>query len=157
MKRATIFGSIRSCLIVLLVAYIVKQYETANSNMSATVIVGAKFYLLTQTLGLFLPIFSTRFANYFQIYYLILLGDFIWNHYGAKKILIFALYANFIFGVVKNQARDVSDWVSSTSHGYYFYQIYYPYYSIFDDISYDELNHRKNIYYQERLNRLKHE
>lgn len=27
----------------------------------------------------------------------------------------------------------------------------------FDDISYDELNHRKNIYYQERLNRLKHE
>ncbi|RHL39411.1 EpsG family protein [Segatella copri] len=157
MKRATIFGSIRSCLIVLLVACIVKQYETANSNMSATVIVGAKFYLLTQTLGLFLPIFSTRFANYFQIYYLILLGDFIWNHYGAKKILIFALYANFIFGVVKNQARDVSDWVSSTSHGYYFYQRYYPYYSIFDDISYDELNHRKNIYYQERLNRLKHE
>ena len=125
--------------------------------MSATVIVGAKFYLLTQILGLFLPIFSTRFVNYFQIYYLILLGDFIWNHYGAKKILIFALYANFIFGVVKHQARDVSDWVSSTSHGYYFYQRYYPYYSIFDDIPYDELNHRKNIYYQERLNRLKHE
>ena len=67
------------------------------------------------------------------------------------------LYANFIFGVVKHQARDVSDWVSSTSHGYYFYQRYYPYYSIFDDIPYDELNHRKNIYYQERLNRLKHE
>lgn len=57
MKRATIFGSVRSCLIVLLVAYLVKQYETANNCMSATVIVGAKFYLLTQILGLFLPIF----------------------------------------------------------------------------------------------------
>lgn len=155
-ERASMLGNVRAVLIVVLTAYLLKCYESRNDSNLEHVYICSKFYLLTVTLGLFLPVFSVRFANYFQIFYLILLGDFIWNHFEAKKVLVFILYANFIFSVVKNQARDVSDWVSSTSHGYYFYQRYYPYYSIFDDIPYSELSHRKSIYYQERLNSLKH-
>lgn len=153
MERATMLGNLRSVLIVLLFAYLAKFY--ANSKEQENVYIGFKFFLLTNIIGLFLPVFSMRFANYFQVYYLILLGDFLWNHFQAKKIVVYTIYANFIFGIVKNQTRDVSSWVSSTSHGYYFYQRYYPYYSIFDDIPYDDLHHRKNIYYQVRLNSLK--
>lgn len=154
MANATMLGNIRAVLIVCLLAYLLKCYENTRDGKLKNAYVCAKFYLLMHILGLFLPIFTTRFSNYFEIFYIILLGDFIWNHYGAKKILVCALYANFVFSVVKHQTRDVSDWVSSTSHGYYFYQRYYPYYSIFDDIPYGDLSHRKNIYYQERLNNL---
>lgn len=154
MEYASMLGNVRAVFIVGLLAYLLKCYENTTDDKLKQVYICAKFYLLTKVFGLFLPIFSTRFSNYFEIFYLILMGDFIWNHYGAKKILVLALYANFMFSVVKNQARDVSDWVSSTSHGYYFYQLYYPYYSIFDDIPYSELSHRKNIYYQNRLNSL---
>lgn len=154
MERASVLGNARSVLMVLLLAYLVRYYDTSKEMVD--VCICSKFYLLANIIGLFMPIFTSRFANYFQVYYLILLGDFLWNHFQAKKILVYALYVNFIFAAVKHQARDVSSWVSSTSHGYYFYQRYYPYYSIFDDIPYDDLHHRKNIYYQVRLNSLKH-
>lgn len=153
MHRASILGTLRSCLFVVLLTYLIKHYETSDEH--DIVIVGTKFYLLAQVIGLFLPIFSTRFINYFLIYYIILLADFVWNHRGAHKLLVLALYANFLFGIVRQQTKDVSSWVSSTAHDYYFYEIYIPYYTIFEDIPTDVYLHRKAIYYQERLNDLK--
>ena len=153
MHRATLLGSIRSCLFIVILTYFIKYYD--SSDELDAVIVGAKFFLLSQIIGLFLPIFSTRFINYFLVYYIILLGDFVWNHKGAHKLLVFALYANFLFGTVKYYARDVSSWVSSTAHDFYFYERYIPYYSIFEDVPTDVYLHRKAIYFQERLNQMK--
>lgn len=74
MKRATIFGSVRSCLIVLLVAYLVKQYETANNSMSATVIIGAKFLFADTDLRTFSAYFFHSFCK--------LLSDILFNIIG---------------------------------------------------------------------------
>lgn len=156
-KNATMLGNVHAVVNVGLDACLLKCYEEKRGSKLEDVYICSKFFLMTKIIGLFMPIFSGRFANYFSIFNLILLGDFLWNHYGAKKILVLALYGNMVFGVVKNQTKDVSDWVSSTSHGYYFYQIYIPYYSIFEDVPFDVMLHRRNIYYQERLNSLKHE
>ena len=122
-----------------------------NSKISDTYKVGIKMYLLLRTIGFMLPIFSVRLANYLSIYYYIAIVLFWQMNYKRIYFYKILLCMLLVFSFYRTYIKDVSHWVGNTSQKYYFYDIYLPYYSVFEDVPYNVETHRRLIYYQENL------
>lgn len=121
-------GYIRS-VVMLYIMYIINK--RTYCHLSPTVQKGVFLYLMVSSISICMPIFI-RINNYFQIFYLIMVGTFFVKNRDillkttASLLIIFSLYRYYL--------RDVSDWVTTqkVSHQYYFYELFYPYYSVFE-------------------------
>lgn len=149
MEIATIFGWIRGVLNVILLIYMYKKWSR-NICENEKDRVGFTLYVILLMIGLSLHIVETRLANYVKLFYVIALCDFFWYYYRKKKNLyVVTIYSLFVFGIFRYYYRDVSSWVYDKTRTYYFYDAYYPYYSIFEDVPKDVDNKRNAIHMQE--------
>lgn len=150
MERASILGEIRNLISIVLV-FSLAIFRGENGNKMVTV--GLKIFLLLQLLGIPLPIAQTRLSNYVRIFYLLSVVDLIWSGYYYRLILFkLIFFASFTFGLVRYYTRDVTFWVGNVTNRYYFYESYYPYYSIFEDMPTSVYSHRKTIHMQNAIN-----
>lgn len=149
-KVASILGYIHVIVNIILISIIIKSNLIRDNNR---LLPALNFYLCCVILGFGMPIFSTRVSHFFVIYYLCALSTFIlYYKKGAIKALVVAVW---LFGVVRWYSLDVTSWVQSNSanvgNRYYFYEIFYPYYSIWEEPDQTVLTRRKEIANQEML------
>lgn len=151
MERGSILGEIRNLIGIVLV-FSLAIFRGENGNKMVTI--GLKIFLLLQLLGIPLPIAQTRLSNYVRIFYILSIVDLIWSEY-YRRLVFFKLifFASFTFGLVRYYTRDVTFWVGDVTSRYYFYESYYPYYSIFEDIPNSVYSHRKTIHIQNAIHR----
>lgn len=145
MENATIFGTIKSYLAVFLYYYI---FIRVRDRCSSYVQKGFSLFMLLSCLGLLMPIFGTRICNYVRIFSFIVFADFLclYKRVIAQKILIVLLMFNFY----RYYFNDVTDWVGWKAGGskYYFYELFYPYTSIFEEPDQYVINRRIMIFDQ---------
>lgn len=145
MENATIFGTIRSYLVVLLNYYIFKKLRNGQSSFVQK---GFSIYILLSCLGLLMPVISTRMRNYFSIYSYILYAEYLimYRREICQKLLILLLMFNFY----RYYFNNVTDWVGrdAESGNYYFYELFYPYSSILEEPDPNAVLRRTQIYDQ---------
>ena len=145
MENATIFGTIRSFLVIFLNIFILNKIHNTQTSLANK---GFAIYILLSCFGLAMPIISTRIRNYVTIFSLICYAQFLVEYKKeiAQKILILLLMFNFY----RYYFLNVSDWVGRDAEigKYYFYELFYPYTSIFEDPDPNVVTRRNAIYNQ---------
>lgn len=150
-ENASIWGSLRSCLMVF-IYYIILKYE--ERRQSTLVIKGYKIFIIFSIWGILLPVISVRMSNYVKLFSYIVFADYIWYYKRQlmQKVLICALFLSFF----RYYFKDVTDWVETGgSERYYFYECFYPYSSIFEDPDQEAVERRTKIYDQEEIRKYK--
>lgn len=151
MEIGSILGIIRSIIFVLLYYYLLKIEEGRLSKMTEY---GLKIFLILRIFGIAMPIFSSRLCNFFTIFFYIAIADAIVENFNRRRIVSYVFIMMLSFSTYRYYFNDVTKWVTSstTSTRYHFYELFYPYYSIFDDPDPEIISRRKAIYHQEELN-----
>ena len=148
----SILGMVRTLINVFLV-YMISN--TSIVKCDKRLIPVFNLYFCCCLLGVGMPIFTTRVSQFFQIYYLIALSSFILLY--KRGLLKTAVVAMWAFGVIRYYTRDITSWVDSNPNAtdrYYFYECFYPYYSIWEEPDQTVLMRRKEIADQE-MNKIK--
>ena len=145
MQNATIFGTLKSFISIPIYFLVLKYCQKRNSPYAVE---GFKIFIILATWGLFLPIIGTRMTNYVKLFSYMIYVDFIWTY--RKLLLQRLLILLLLFNTYRYYFMDVSSWVrASSNETYYFYEIFLPYYSIFEKPDQDVLTKRIEIYDQE--------
>ena len=150
MMIGSLLGFVRTLIKVLLLYILAKTSIVKDDKRILPVF---NLYMCCSLLGVGMPIFQTRVSQFFQIYYLIVLASFIYIY--RRGLLKTAVIGMWMFGVIRNYTRDVTSWVDrnpNASNKYYFYEIYIPYYNIWETPDKTVLARRKAIADQEILN-----
>lgn len=128
-ENASIVGSAKSYFMVYLY-YIVLKYS--NDRLSKLTQIGFTLFIILNIWGLFLTVLSSRTVNYVRLFSWIALAEFLWTY--KRMILQKVLIALLIFNSYRFYFMDMTSRVSgNTNERYYFYEQYYPYYSILDE------------------------
>lgn len=146
-ENETIFGTLKTYFMAILYFIILKYEEDKHSSY---VLKGYHIFIALTIWGIFLPIISGRMSNYVRLFSFIVFVSFIWNHKRllVQKILIVML----LFNSYRYYFKDVSGWVGAgSSEKYYFYEVFYPYYSIFEEPDQNVVDRRIKIYDQEEV------
>jgi hypothetical protein len=106
---------------------------------------GLKLYLFFALFAIFLPI-GQRFQNYFVIFFIVAFADFLWQFRGVNLIVKNLIIVFFVSTTIHYYYRDTSEWTGFQSR---FVQLFYPYYSVFEEVPAEDLNVRRAIYFQE--------
>ena len=97
-------------------------------------------------IGLMMPVFVNRICNSYNLFYYIALVEFL---YVMRQKIITGIYCTLLaIAFVRYYFVDVTNLVSTkpSSDRYYFYELFVPYYSIFDTPDNNVVARRKAIY-----------
>ena len=144
-ENATILGTLKVYFMIFVYYAILKTEENRHSSF---VINGFKIFLILNIWGIFLPIISGRISNYVRLFSFIVFADLIW--YYRKLILQKVLIALLLFNSYRYYFNDVTYLVSpGSSDNYYFYELFYPYYSVFEEPDQEVIDRRILIFDKE--------
>ena len=144
-ENATIWGTLKSCFMCVLYYFVLKYAKNRNSSY---VTKGFKIFIILSIWGLFLPVITNRMTNYVKLFSLIMFGEILWGY--RKLLLQRVLIVMLLFNGYRYYFNDVTNWVDSTStKKYYFYECFYPYYSIFEEPDQIVVDRRTEIYDQQ--------
>lgn len=97
-------------------------------------------------IGLMMPVFVNRICNSYNLFYYIALVEFL---YVMRQKIITGLYCTLLtIAFMRYYFVDVTNLVSTkpSSDRYYFYELFVPYYSIFETPDNNVVARRKAIY-----------
>ena len=143
MAIGSILGVIRSIVELPFIYFIIRY---TKRKISYKVYIGLKIYFCLHIIGLVMPIFVNRVCNSYNLFYYIAWVEFLFL---MRKRLVIALYCSLMTVVFfRYYFVDVTNLVSSkeSSDRYYFYELFVPYYSIFDTPDNNVVARRKAIY-----------
>lgn len=143
MAIGSLLGMFRSIVEIPFVFLIIKYVK---GHVSYKVYMGLKIYFCLHIVGLFMPIFVNRVCNSYNLFYYISWVTFL---YIMRDKIITGIYCTLItIAFVRYYFVDVTNLVSSrqSSDRYYFYELFVPYYSIFDTPDNNVIARRKAIY-----------
>lgn len=150
MERASLLGTLRAFVSIFLLYFVTRSRVVCQNERLMPAL---NLYFCCTVLGVGMPIFSTRVSQFFVIYYLCALSVFfLQSPKGLIKTLVCVMW---VFGIFRYYSHDVTSWVQSNSESavkkYYFYECFYPYYSIWEEPDQIVLTRRKEIADQEML------
>ena len=143
MTIGSILGLLRSVVEVFFTYFIIIK---VRGYVSYKVYTGLKLYFIMHIIGLMMPVFVNRVCNSYNLFYYIALVEFL---YVMKDKLVTIAYTGLLLVVfVRYYFVDVTNLVSAkvTSDRYYFYELFVPYYSIFDTPDANVVARRRAIY-----------
>ena len=143
MAIGSIFGILRSITELFFTYFIIVKVK---GTVSYKVYIGLKIYFLMHLIGLIMPLFVNRICNSYNLFYYIALVDFL---YLMRNKLVTVAYVGLLTIVfVRYYFVDVTNLVSSkeSSDKYYFYELFVPYYSIFETPDANVVARRRAIY-----------
>lgn len=143
MAIGSIFGFLRSITELFFTFFIIVKVK---GFVSYKVYIGLKIYFVLHLMGLMMPLFVNRICNSYNIFYYIALVEFL---YVMRDKLVTAAYFSLLTIVfVRYYFVDVTNLVSSkeSSDRYYFYELFVPYYSIFETPDANVVARRRAIY-----------
>ena len=131
-------------LVLGIVFYYMAKYVSNNKCFNEVIKFGTNIFFIFNLMGIFMPIFITRYSTVYSIVlYIVMAMMLIQKH---KTIIKPIIWAEFVFfTLIKAYTVDMTSWVGG-NESYYFYNLYYPYYSIF------EQNVENEKYYKFRYN-----
>ncbi len=149
MSIGSVFGLARTIISVYLIYFMTRIDIISENNRLMPAL---NMYLCCSIIGICMPIFITRVSQFFIIYYICALSTFflLYNRSIIKTIVI----VMWIFGVFRYYTQDVTSWVVREEYAttrYHFYEIFYPYYSIWEEPDPEVLARRTDIADQEML------
>lgn len=140
-------GQIR--YVVTLTVYVAMSMS-GNFRKHKYILAAFFLFVCIQFLGFLLPVFSSRVANYMKIYYFIAVTVFLVGY--KDNILKIALIMLMSFSFFNYYFSNVTSWTTPyanvSSNKYYLYEIFVPYYSIFEDPDNNVMERRQEIYNQ---------
>ncbi len=143
MAIGSFFGFLRSITELFFTFFIIVKVK---GFVSYKVYIGLKIYFVLHLMGLMMPLFVNRICNSYNIFYYITLVEFL---YVMRDKLVTAAYFSLLTIVfVRYYFVDVTNLVSSkeSSDRYYFYELFVPYYSIFETPDANVVARRRTIY-----------
>lgn len=140
---ASILGYIHVLVNICLLNIVIRSNAVLSNRRILPVL---NLFLCCTIIGFGMPVFTTRVRQFFSVYYLCALSTFIlyYKHRVIKTVVVVV----WLFGVVKWYTLDVTNWVDSNknaSNRYYFYERFYPYYSIWEEPDQTVMTRRKEI------------
>lgn len=143
MAIGSVLGLIRSIIEILFVYFIIINVK---GHVSYKVYIGLKMFFCLHIIGLMMPVFVNRICNSYNLFYYIALVEFL---YVMRQKIITGLYCTLLtIAFMRYYFVDVTNLVSTkpSSDRYYFYELFVPYYSIFDTPDNNVVARRKAIY-----------
>ena len=143
MAIGSIFGILRSITELIFAYFIIVKVK---GIVSYKVYIGLKIYFLMHLIGLMMPLFVNRICNSYNLFYYIALVEFL---YLMRNKLVTVAYVGLLTIVfARYYFVDVTNLVSSkeSSDKYYFYELFVPYYSIFETPDANVVARRRAIY-----------
>lgn len=143
MAIGSVLGLIRSIIEILFVYFIIINVK---GQVSYKVYIGLKMFFCLHIIGLMMPVFVNRICNSYNLFYYIALVEFL---YVMRQKIITGLYCTLLtIAFMRYYFVDVTNLVSTkpSSDRYYFYELFVPYYSIFDTPDNNVVARRKAIY-----------
>lgn len=143
MAIGSVLGLIRSIIEILFVYFIIINVK---GHVSYKVYIGLKMFFCLHIIGLMMPVFVNRICNSYNLFYYIALVEFL---YVMRQKIITGLYCTLLtIAFMRYYFVDVTNLVSTkpSSDRYYFYELFVPYYSIFDTPDNNIVARRKAIY-----------
>ena len=133
------FVAFLKCLFVFLLIMLRQKYNVSQNMID----IPLKIYMFFTILSLTMPI-AQRFQNYFIIFFIIGLVDLIWKFKGKEFVIKNTIVLFFITITLHYYLQDTTALTGEKSR---FGQIFYPYYSVFDEVNQKDIFIRKSIYY----------
>lgn len=143
MAIGSVLGLIRSIIEILFVYFIIINVK---GHVSYKVYIGLKMFFCLHIIGLMMPVFVNRICNSYNLFYYIALVEFL---YVMRQKIITGLYCTLLtIAFMRYYFVDVTNLVSTkpSSDRYYFYELFVPYYSIFETPDNNVVARRKAIY-----------
>lgn len=143
MAIGSVLGLIRSIIEIPFVYFIIINVK---GHVSYKVYIGLKMFFCLHIIGLMMPVFVNRICNSYNLFYYIALVEFL---YVMRQKIITGIYCTLLtIAFVRYYFVDVTNLVSTkpSSDRYYFYELFVPYYSIFDTPDNNVVARRKAIY-----------
>lgn len=143
MAIGSVLGMLRSIIEIPFIYYIIRNIKR---QVSYKVYIGLKLYFCLHLIGLFMPIFVNRVCNSYNLFYYIAWVEFL---FVVRKKITTGVYCSLmIISFFRYYFVDVTNLVSAkeSSDRYYFYELFVPYYSIFDTPDSNIVARRKAIY-----------
>ena len=143
MAIGSVLGLIRSIIEILFVYFIIINVK---GHVSYKVYIGLKMFFCLHIIGLMMPVFVNRICNSYNLFYYIALVEFL---YVMRQKIITGLYCTLLtIAFMRYYFVDVTNLVSTkpSADRYYFYELFVPYYSIFDTPDNNVVARRKAIY-----------
>jgi hypothetical protein len=136
-------GIIKIIFLYLLIH--IRQHYRINHTV---IDIGLKFYFILTVYTLFSPVIGARWSNYFIIFFYISFIDLFWLFKGKAIMAKSMIVCFFLILTVNYYYRDISDWtrLKGTVH---FGELFYPYYSVFEEVPQQVLYRRTAIAEQE--------
>ena len=127
------------CLFVFLLIMLRQKYNVSQNMID----IPLKIYMFFTILSLTMPI-AQRFQNYFILFFIIGLVDLIWKFKGKEFIIKHTIVLFFTTITLHYYLQDTTGLTGEKSR---FGQIFYPYFSVFDEVTENDIFIRKSIYY----------
>lgn len=143
MAIGSVLGLIRSIIEIPFVYFIIINVK---GHVSYKVYIGLKMFFCLHIIGLMMPVFVNRICNSYNLFYYIALVEFL---YVMRQKIITGIYFTLLtIAFARYYFVDVTNLVSTkpSSDRYYFYELFVPYYSIFDTPDNNVVARRKAIY-----------
>lgn len=143
MAIGSALGVLRSIIEIPFV-YLIIIY--VKRHVSYKVYIGLKIYFCLHIIGLLMPVFVNRICNSYNLFYYIALVEFL---FVMRQKIITGIYCTLLtIAFARYYFVDVTSLVSSkpSSDRYYFYELFVPYYSIFETPDNNVIARRKAIY-----------
>lgn len=143
MAIGSVLGLIRSIIEIPFVYFIIINVK---GHVSYKVYIGLKMFFCLHIIGLMMPVFVNRICNSYNLFYYIALVEFL---YVMRQKIITGIYCTLLtIAFMRYYFVDVTNLVSTkpSSDRYYFYELFVPYYSIFDTPDNNVVARRKAIY-----------
>ena len=143
MAIGSVLGLIRSIIEIPFIYFIIINVK---GHVSYKVYIGLKMFFCLHIIGLMMPVFVNRICNSYNLFYYIALVEFL---YVMRQKIITGIYCTLLtIAFVRYYFVDVTNLVSTkpSSDRYYFYELFVPYYSIFDTPDNNVVARRKAIY-----------
>lgn len=146
---------IYSAFFCLLYYSLLKRCEKFNI-LPKSILLGGRLFVYMNFLGLAFPVISTRLINYVNLIFYIVIAYALFNLPIKMRMFKYTFLFLICFSRVYSMTSDVTSWTYDygTSKKYYYYQRYFPYYSIWEDVPYDVYASRSAIAAQQRKNDL---
>lgn len=143
MSIGSVFGMLRSMVEILFAYFVILK---VRGIVSYKVYIGIKIYFILHVVGLMMPVFVNRVCNSYNLFYYIALVEFL--YYMRNKIVTTAYCGLLVILFVRYYFVDMTNLVSSkpSSDRYYFYELFVPYYSIFETPDANVVARRRAIY-----------
>ena len=143
MAIGSVLGVMRSVIELPFIYLIIMHVK---GHVSYKVYIGLKMYFCLHIVGLLMPVFVNRICNSYNLFYYIALVEFL---YVMRQKVITGIYCTLLgIAFARYYFVDVTNLVTSTpsSDKYYFYELFVPYYSIFETPDNNVIARRKAIY-----------